>query len=191
MPTLGIIVCTVLSDELVHLSARDLEVSKGAVVDNKEGRKLAGMPGRRRACERVDLVEADRLGSRTNGDEGSVLWGNSPEMHNSQNGMRNALSSEIKPLSGSVDCILQLYGQCRCQTLDIEALEEIGIPVLADERSAAVDDCVYAIMGSSDRYLRAMGQHKGAFFITPGYVGRRSVKAEGKDVIELLRRSRG
>lgn len=189
MPTLGIIGCTVLSRELAYLVARDPDVARGVVVDNKEGRKLGGMLERLQACESVDMVEVDRLGSRKYDDDELVIWVNSSEMHNSQERMRNAMTTEIKIMAGSVDGILLLYGQCRCQTLDIGMLEEeTGAPImyLVDDSNVVVDDCISAIMGSSARYLRTMKEHKGAFFITPGYVEGYAQRMDGQNIVDLM-----
>lgn len=189
MPTLGVLGCTVLTNELTYLVARDPDVRRAVIVDNKEGRKLAGKLESLHACEDVEMVEWDRLGSREYEDDELVIGMNSSEMHNSQERMRNAMTSEIMMMSGSVDCILLLYGQCRCQTLDIDGLErETGIPVvyLVDHSNVVVDDCISAIMGSSAQYLRLMREHKGAFFITPEYVEGYALKAEAQDIMELV-----
>jgi hypothetical protein len=189
MPTLGIIACTVLHNELAYLIARDTGVNNVVLVDNKEGWKLTDRLRRSRACEAVEMVEVHHLGARSYDDDEIVVWMNPSEMHNSQERMRNAMTAEIKLLSESVDCILLLYGQCRCQTLDIGMLEgEIGIPILylVDHANVVVDDCISAIMGSSQRYLETMKRHKGAFFITPGYVDGYALSAEGRDLVELM-----
>ncbi|MDW5562341.1 MAG: DUF1638 domain-containing protein [Methanomassiliicoccus sp.] len=189
MPTMGVIGCTVLSNELTYLVARDPDVHTVVVVDNDEGRKLLIKLRRARACESLEPIMVDRLGSRWYDDDELLIWVNPSDMHNSQERMRNTMTAEIMLMSESVDCILLLYGQCRCQTLDIAALEEeteVPILYLVDHNNVVVDDCISAIMGSSERYLRTMMEFKGAFFITPGYVDGYTPKMESDDLVGLM-----
>jgi hypothetical protein len=189
MATMGIIGCTVLTNELTYLISRDLDIHKVVVVNNVEGQKLVTRLDRSHIRIEIELVEWERVGLRTYGDGELIVWMNSSEMHHSKERMRNALTSEILLMSESADCILLLYGQCRCQTLDIEKLEEeteIPILYLVDRHNVIVDDCISAIIGSSENYLKAMKQYKGAFFLTPGYVEGYALKVQGQNIVELV-----
>lgn len=170
---MGVIGCTVLANELAYLIKRDPEVKKVVMIDNPEGRAMAAKLEKTQACERIDLVEWEHVRLGTNGDDQLLVWMNPSDLHDSQEKMRNALTSEIVLLSGSVDCVLMLYGKCRCQTLDVPTLQaEVGIPIifLTDRSNRVVDDCFAATLGGCRNYLEAMKKHKGTLFVTPGYV---------------------
>jgi hypothetical protein len=186
---MGIIGCNVLANELAYLIRRDPEARRVVMIDTPEGRTTAAKLERAKACEHVELVEWEQVRLGNGLDDQHLIWMNPFDLHESQEKMRNALTSELVLLSGSVDCVLMLYGQCRCQTLDVRALQsEVGIPIifLTDRSNRVVDDCIAATLGGCKQYLEKMMSNKGTFFVTPGYVEEHVRKQRKVDITDLV-----
>jgi hypothetical protein len=189
MSAMGIIGCSVLANELAYLVRRDPEAKEVIVIDTAEGREAAAKLRKVRACEQIELVEWDQARLGADEDDRLIIWMNPSDLHDGQEKMRNALTAQVVRLSGSVDSILMLYGQCRCQTLDVPALQsEVGVPIifLTDRSNAVVDDCIAATLGGCQNYLALMKAHKGTLFVTPGYVEEHARKQRELDLVQVL-----
>lgn len=173
MVSLGVISCSVLTNELAYLVRQDPEVSRVVVVDTPEGRHAVQKLGQENACPTIELVEESE--ARPTRDKGLqlIVVVNPSDLHNSQERMKKTLVNEISKMANWVDGILLLYGQCRCQSLDLDSLQEdceLPIAILRDRDDTVIDDCIAATLGGRKRYLDAMKRYKGAVFATPGYV---------------------
>lgn len=189
MTMTGVIGCSVLMNELAYLVRRDPEMHRVIVVDTPEGRKTAEVLERTSARESMWLVDGDDISVPISCTNQLTCWINPSDLHDSQERMREVLSDEITALAPIVDGFLMIYGQCRCQKLDVRDLQaEVGLPLvfLRDDHEAIVDDCICASLGSSERYLNAMNMHKGAIFVTPGYIDGYLNVRYSADIVQMM-----
>ena len=73
-----------------------------------------------------------------------------------------------------VDYILILYGLCGNALGSIKELlinNKIKVPfdILTNEKGEIMDDCICALIGSSENYLKELEQTTNIFFMTPGW----------------------
>jgi hypothetical protein len=189
MSVLGIIACSVLTNELTYLIRRDPEVNKVTIMDTPEGSAAADRLEETNACQVVELMDPTMLRSRSYRSDEVMVWVNPTDLHDSQERMRDVLTDQIRRMATMVDSILLLYGQCRCQRFDHANLEsELGIPInfLTDRNNVIVDDCFAATMGSSKRYLQVMLEDRGTLFATPGYVNHMVTHQRKLDLVTIL-----
>ncbi|MCC7572099.1 MAG: DUF1638 domain-containing protein [Candidatus Methanofastidiosum sp.] len=79
-----------------------------------------------------------------------------------------------KEIEKHVDYILLLYGLCGNALGSIRELlinNKIIVPfdILTNEKGEIMDDCICALIGSSENYLKELEQTTNNFFMTPGW----------------------
>ena len=79
-----------------------------------------------------------------------------------------------KEIEKHVDYILLLYGLCGNALGSIRELlinNKIKVPfdILTNEKGQIMDDCICALIGSSENYLKELGQTTNIWFMTPGW----------------------
>ena len=215
MPTLSIISCRMLEDEIVHLLSSDREVEELLLLDGKEisslSRKLKSQnrPHIRLAWESIGshLQERNglggfisRLGIQPSRAEGLVVVVSLLRLglHSDLELLRTAVYDEIKRLSSFSDGILIFYGRCGDFLAHIEEdLADLSCPLyfLTDSQGRRIDDCIATALGGNEEYDRTLSEHKDvAVFMTPMWASGWKVMREeiaslgrGRDLRAMLK----
>jgi hypothetical protein len=189
MPTLSIISCRMLEDEIVHLLSSDREVEELLLLDGKEiqslSRKLKSQnrPHILLSWESIGshLQEKQRrpdgllsrLGIRSSPAKGLTVVVSLLRLglHSDLELLRTAVYDEIRRLSAFSDGMLIFYGRCGDSLAHIqEDLADLSCPLffLADDQGQRIDDCIATALGGNEEYDRTLSEHKDvAVFLTP------------------------
>jgi hypothetical protein len=189
MPTLSIISCRMLEDEIVHLLSSDREVEELLLLDGKEiqslSRKLKSQnrphillalesigghlqERRRRPGGLISrrLSRSSRAGGLT-----VVVSLLRLGLHSNLELLRDAVYDNIRSHSSFSDGILIFYGKCGNSLVDLEHdFAGLSCPLyfLKDGQGDRIDDCIAAALGGNENYDRALTEHKDvALFLTP------------------------
>ncbi len=168
---LGIIGCPILEDEIVHAVRSDRGISRVVVVrsEDSEGlvRKLGtleGLPLEVIGPEDITSVTADGL---------TLLVMMKPmALHEDPDRLRDEVSATAAAMASVCGSILLFYGLCGNAFRDVPSMSEaVGRPVtiISDEMERPVDDCIAAVVGGTDGYLRLLKRYPGVFYLTPGW----------------------
>ena len=187
---LGIIGCTVLQDELIHVLRRDNDLRHLAIIESEPGDRF--MDRARPKLAHLDL-EIARLSSpesfRDKNGFSVLLDMKTTSLHRDPDTFRKEVILTCQRMRPHVDGVLLFYGLCRNALRKMgKVSEEVGIPVtiLRDALGREVDDCFGALMGGRDAYLEHMTDHRGTMFIIPGYAELWYGKLSSKDVEKAL-----
>jgi len=189
MPTLSIISCRMLEDEIVHLLSSDREVEELLLLDGKETQSLSR---KLKSQNRPHiLLSWESIGSHLQEKQGNPgrllsLLGirSSPAegltvvvsllrlgLHSDLDLLRTAVYDEIRQLSAFSDGMLIFYGRCGDSLAHIEEdIADLTCPLyfLADDQGRRIDDCIATALGGNEEYDRALSEHKDvAVFLTP------------------------
>ena len=188
MPTLSIISCRMLEDEIVHLLSSDREVEELLLLDGKETQSLSrklkfqNRPHILLAWESLGshLRERNgpgrlfsRLGIRSSRAEGLTVAVSLLRLglHSDLELLRTAVYDEIRRLSAFSDGILIFYGRCGDSLAHLEEdLADLSCPLyfLTDGQGQRIDDCIATALGGNEEYDRTLSEHKDvAVFLTP------------------------
>jgi Protein of unknown function (DUF1638) len=214
MPTLSIISCRMLEDEIVHLLSPDREVEELLLLDEKETQslsrklKLQNRPHILLAWENIGSHLRERNGPagfisrlciRPSRAEGLMVV--SPlrlGLHSDLELLRTAVYDEIRRMSAFSDGILIFYGRCGDSLAHIEeGLVDLSCPLyfLTDSQGRRIDDCIATALGGNEEYDRTLSDHKDvAVFMTPMWASGWKVMREeiaslgrGKDLRAMLK----
>ena len=188
MPTLSIISCRMLEDEIVHLLSSDREVEELLLLDGKETQSLSR---KLKSQNRPHILLAwesigshlrkrngpgglfSRLGIRSSRADGLVVVVNLLRLglHSDLDLLRTAVYDEIRRLSAFSDGILIFYGRCGDSLAHLEEdLADLSCPLyfLTDGQGRRIDDCIATALGGNEEYDRTLSEHKDvAVFLTP------------------------
>jgi len=189
MPTLSIISCRMLEDEIVHLLSSDREVEELILLDGKETQSLSrklksqNRPHILMSWESIGSHLQDRrsspagflsrLGICSSRAKGLTVVVSLLRLglHSDLELLRTAVYDEIRRLSPFSDGILIFYGRCGDSLAHIqEDLADLSCPLyfLADDRGQRIDDCIATALGGNEEYERTLSEHKDvAVFLTP------------------------
>lgn len=216
MPTLSIISCRMLEDEIVHLLSSDGQVEELLLLDGKEiqslSRKLKSQnrPHILLAWESIGShlqerqsgtgVFISRLGIHTSRAEGLTVVVSLLRLglHSDLELLRTAVYDEIKRLSSFSDGILIFYGRCGDSLAHIEEdFADLSCPLyfLTDSQGRRIDDCIATALGGNEEYDRTLSDHNDvAVFLTPMWASSwKSMKEEiasygsGRDLRAMLK----
>ncbi len=189
MPTLSIISCRMLEDEIVHLLSSDREVEELLLLDGKE---IQSLSRKLKSQNRPHIMLAwESLGSylqKKQSSPGGLLSRLSilPSragsltvvvslmrlgLHSDLELLRTAVYDEIRRMSAFSDEILIFYGRCGDSLAHIqEDLADLSCPLyfLTDSQGQRIDDCIATALGGNEEYERTLSEHKDvAVFLTP------------------------
>ena len=188
MPTLSIISCRMLEDEIVHLLSSDGQVDELLLLDGKETQSLSrklksqNRPHILLAWESLGshLQERNgpgefisRFGIHTSRPEGLTVVVSLLRLglHSDLELLQTAVYDEIRRLSAFSDGMLIFYGRCGDFLAHIqEDLVDLSCPLffLADDQGRRIDDCIATALGGNEEYDRTLAEHKDvAVFLTP------------------------
>ena len=218
MPTLSIISCRMLEDEIVHLLSSDREVEELLLLDGKETQSLSR---KLKSQNRPHILLAwESIGSHLQGKQSRpggllsrlVIRSSRPEgltvvvsllrlgLHSDLELLQTAVYDEIRRLSAFSDGILIFYGRCGDSLSHIqEDLADLSCPLyfLADDKGQRIDDCIAMALGGNEEYERTLSEHKDvAVFLTPMWASSwKDMRAEvasfgrGRDLRAMLKGS--
>ncbi len=218
MPTLSIISCRMLEDEIVHLLSSDREVKELLLLD---GREIQSLSRKLKSQNRPHILLAlDSIASRLQEKQGRLAGLLSRlgirsfsaggftvvvsllrlGLHSDLELLRTAVYDEIRRLSAFSDGILIFYGRCGDSLAHIqEDLADLSCPrfFLADDQGQRIDDCIATALGGNEEYDRVLSEHKDvAVFLTPMWASSwRAMREEiassgrGRDLRAMLKGS--
>jgi len=215
MPTLSIISCRMLEDEIVYLLSSDREVEELLLLDGKETQSLSR---KLKSQNRPHILLAwesigshlrkrngpgglfSRLGIRSSRADGLVVVVNLLRLglHSDLELLRTAVYDEIRRLSAFSDGILIFYGRCGDSLAYLEEdLADLSCPLyfLTDGQGQRIDDCIATALGGNEEYDRTLSEHKDvAVFMTPMWASGWKVMREenasigrGRDLRAMLK----
>ena len=174
---LGIIICPMMNDQLLHCVCNDPEVSRIVVLENGFSSDLkAKMESRGRSYELVP--ESDFYAGKVEFDRNVlnvVIRSNDLALHAEPKDLKVYIEKEVEEIQPFVDALGLYYGICGNYGWDITAwAAEKGYKPTAVFRGMdgkIVDDCVAVVIGGSDRYLQLEKTYTGMFYLTPDIAG--------------------
>jgi hypothetical protein len=169
---LGIIGCPILEDEIVYAVDRDRSIQKVIVVRNEDSANLVRKLNRLAACPPVEMIEPEMV-SAVESDEFALLVFMKPmALHEDPKVLREEVAKTVAGMAGVSRSILLFYGLCGNAFKDIEPLADAAnrpITVISDTHGRPVDDCIAAVLGGTDGYLRLLKRYPGVFYLTPAW----------------------
>jgi hypothetical protein len=169
---LGIIGCPILEDEIVHAVRQDPGISKVVVIRTEDSenliRKLCALEHR----PPVVLIEPEQASSLS-ADGFTVLVMMKPmALHEDPDRLRDEVAATAAAMAPVCSSILLFYGLCGNAFCNVGSMSRsIGRPItiISDEQDRPVDDCIAAVLGGTDGYLRLLKRYPGVFYLTPGW----------------------
>ena len=189
MPTLSIISCRMLEDEIVHLLSSDGQVDELLLLDGKE---ISSLSRKLKSQNRPHIMLAresigshlrekrsgtggfiSRLGIHASRAEGLTVVVSLLRLglHSNLELLRTAVYDEIRRLSAFSEGILIFYGRCGDSLAHLdEDLADLSCPLyyLTDSQGQRIDDCIATALGGNEEYDRTLSDHNDvAVFLTP------------------------
>ncbi|WP_157209630.1 DUF1638 domain-containing protein [Methanosalsum zhilinae] len=172
--TLGIILCKIFEDELVHLIKNGPSPDEVVVIENDDS---AGFINKLKeegiVYAAIDASDVSDYLEKNSGN-GFVLVVNILELalHAYPDDLKETVYSTIENMAGYCNGIFLLYGLCGNVLVNVEEdFESCDYPVkiLRDNDGVIVDDCIGATLGGRKEYLRTLKNCRGSgtFFLTP------------------------
>lgn len=170
---LGIIICPMNDDQLVHSISGDSEVDRVVVLKNDYseiiGKKLEskGVAVEYIPEEKFDNgeVEFDR------GKFNIVIKTNSLGLHAEPDKLRAYVEKQIVDIQPYVDALGLYYGLCGTYGWDITEWAKQNclkpVAVFRGEDGKVCDDCVSIVVGGPGRYYELEKKYTGMFYLTP------------------------
>jgi hypothetical protein len=187
---LGIIGCTVLQDELIHVLRRDNELKHLVIIESEVGARFVERAKPKLSHLDLETVHLSELESFRDRNGFTVILDiKTTSLHRDPDAFRKEVILTCQRMRPYVDGVLLFYGLCRNALRKMgKVSEEVGMPVtiLKDALGREVDDCFGALMGGRVAYLEHMADHRGTMFIIPGYADLWYGKLGSKDVEKAL-----
>jgi hypothetical protein len=169
---LCIIGCPILEDEIVHTAGRDKSISKVIVVRTDDSIRLIEKLNNLKGHPPIQLIEPGDIGTIDENDFTLLVLMKPMALHEDPRVLREEVSKTISEVAAVSRSILLFYGLCGNAFKDIGPLMEaakLPITVLSDQEGCPVDDCIAAVLGGTDGYLRLLKRYPGVFYLTPAW----------------------
>ncbi len=171
--TLGMVVCPILEDELVHNLSTDSDVKTVLVLDNdycesvKEKLSKAGIP-----FETMDQATFLDVGAPLPGDcYNVVIYMMDMGLHEEPEDLGEAVRESLLTFQRHVDAIMLYYGLCGQGLKGIEewGSENLSVPItiMKGPDGKVCDDCIAIPVGGTDNYLKLLRKYPGVMYLTP------------------------
>jgi hypothetical protein len=170
---IGVLICEVLEDEMLHLLAGDPDFQKITFIATDPGEDLiAGL--RHKIGDRLAVIP-DVEDFRPDPEAPLEILATVLRvgLHMDKDLLQEGVVSEGTRLAAKSDALLLGYGLCGNVLLDIEEkMTDVCCPIVMPEHAdgSKVDDCVCLVLGGSDKYLDHVYQEAGTWFVTPGWL---------------------
>ena len=174
MPVMSVIACRMYEDEIVHLIENDTELDEVILVENEGHYGLARKLTDVGYSHKVLSLEKINSDSEMNPGKKITLIINMVEfgLDASPLTLRDKVYKKIEHLADKSDLILLLYGLCGNVLGNVE--NDFGsypcvVRILKDTDGEIVDDCIGALLGGRDPYLKMLKNFKGTgvYFLSP------------------------
>ncbi len=169
---LGIIGCPILADEIVHEVDRDKSIRKVIVVRTDDSVNLVRKLNVLREHPPIELIEPEQISSIEEREFTLLVLMKPMALHEDPKVLRAEVSKTVSEVAGVSRSILLFYGLCGNAFNDMEPLMKaaaLPITVLSDQEGRPVDDCIAAVLGGTDGYLRLLKRYPGVFYLTPAW----------------------
>lgn len=169
---LGIIGCPILEDEIVHAVGRDRDIRKVIIVRTEDSANLIRKMGALDGCPPVEIIGPDDIGSVDEKELTLLVLMKPMALHEDPKVLREEVAKTIAEVAAVCRSILLFYGLCGNAFKDVGPLMEEAkrpITVLSDQEGRPVDDCIAAVLGGTDGYLRLLKRYPGVFYLTPAW----------------------
>ena len=169
---LGVIGCPILEDEIVHAVQRDRDITKVIVVRSEDSANLVRKLGLLKDHPPVEVIEPGSIASVDEKGFSLLVMMKPMALHEDPKVLREEVAKALSDVAGVSRSILLFYGLCGNAFKDVAPLAESTarpITVLSDEQGRPVDDCIAAVVGGTDGYLRLLKRYPGVFYLTPGW----------------------
>ena len=171
--TLGIIICPMNDDHLIHSLSSDHDIGRIVLLDNKYSKSVGKkMSERGLKYELIPQEEFDK--GRVEFDPETyniVIKCNNLGLHGEPADLRAFVEKEVADIQPLVDAVGIYYGTCGNYGWDISKwAKEMGYKPTAVYRSLdglVCDDCVAISIGGTETYRRLEKQYVGMFYLTP------------------------
>lgn len=169
---LGIIGCPILEDEIVHAVRADRGISRVVVVRSEDSANLVRKLEALNAGPPVELVEPGEVPSLGPGGFTLLIMMKPMALHEDPGRLREEVEATAVWMASMCRSILLFYGLCGNAFRDVGSMaRSVGRPItiLSDAEDRPVDDCIAAVLGGTDGYLRLLKRYPGVFYLTPGW----------------------
>ena len=169
---LSIIGCPILADEIVHAVDRDKSIQKVIVVRTDDSVNLVRKLNVLKGHPPIELIEPEQIGSVAEREFTLLVLMKPMALHEDPKILREEVSKTVSVVAGVSRSILLFYGLCGNAFNDLgplTAAAALPITVLSDQEGRPVDDCIAAVLGGTDGYLRLLKRYPGVFYLTPAW----------------------
>lgn len=167
---IGIVACKMFEDELVEVLSHDKSMTNIYAIKNEE---LDGFFNKmREKVSRVNLraISTSDIEYLDLDPSSAVVWLKPMALHHKPEKLREDVIETLSVMKKKCNVVLLFYGLCGNALKRIDELKmKTGceIEIIRDGKGEIVDDCIGAVIGGSDEYLKCLRENKGSFFLTP------------------------
>lgn len=179
MPTMSIISCKIMQDEIVWILENDSSIDEIIIVENENVREFAEKLTKVNLQYTMLSLEDISLRSeiKSEYDKYTVLiYLMELGLHINPKELKNKVYKTVKILAPFSSGILLFYGLCGNVLGNIEKDFEVNslpcpVRILKDKNHRIVDDCIGATVGGTENYLRILKSvsDSGTYLFTPMY----------------------
>ncbi len=171
---LGIILCPVFDEELIHNLKGDTDISEIIVLTNQYSQGL---------CEKLSASELSfrmipesefNQDDISRADDGftTIIVTNNLGLHAEPAALKAKVEEQILEMQPYTDVIGVYYGQCGNANWDIsEWCRDNGLNpavIYRDDDGAVCDDCACVLFESREKYMEVRERYGEEFYLTPG-----------------------
>ncbi|KYC44661.1 MAG: hypothetical protein APG10_01538 [Candidatus Methanofastidiosum methylothiophilum] len=176
MKRLGIILCEVFEEEMLHILKKNDIFDKIIVVNNDSSKYFQKMLEQNFNPEKIKVARelcSTRFLKREYPLE-IILYILPFYLHTNPQEIKDQLVNASRELEKHIDKLVLFYGLCGNSLSDIENLLrskrlKVPINILLDEKKEIVDDCICALLGSREEYAKELYKEGGTWFMTIGW----------------------
>jgi len=174
MKRIGIVACEIFEEELLKLLSEYDIINRIILVPSDSSKEFQKMLESKYNYEKITIARelcSTRFLKRQAPLE--VVINILPfALHLYAEDIKKEVVNAAKEIEKHVDYILLLYGLCGNALGPIRELlinRKIRVPfdILTNEKGEIMDDCICALIGSSEKYLKELEENTNIFFMTP------------------------
>lgn len=176
MKRIGIVACEIFEEELLKLLSEYDNIDRIILVSNDSSKEFQIMLESKYSYEKITIARelcSTRFLKRQAPLE--VVVNILPfALHLYAEDIKREVVAASKEIEKHVDYILLLYGLCgnalgSIRELLINSKIKVPFDILSNEKGEIMDDCICALIGSSENYLKELEKTTNIFFMTPGW----------------------
>lgn len=176
MKRIGIVACEIFEEELLKLLSEYDNIGRIILVSSDSSKEFQKMLESSYHYDKITVARelcSTKFLKREHSLE--ILINILPfALHLYAEDIKREVVAASKEIEKHVDYILLLYGLCGNALGSIKELlinSKIKVPfgILTNKKGETMDDCICALIGSSENYLKELEQSTNIFFMTPGW----------------------